>query len=91
MAVKIRLTRMGRHKDPFYRIVVSDSRTARDGICIEQIGHFDPSKKEGGVFLKEELALKWLQNGAIPTESVRHMLSDAGILAKFHALKTAKK
>ena len=66
MSVKIRLTRIGRHKDPFYRIVTADSRFARDGRYIEQIGTFDPNLKENAADINEELALKWLKLGAIP-------------------------
>ncbi len=87
MSVKLRFTRMGRHKDPFYRIVAADSRFARDGRYIEQIGTFDPSKKENGADINEELALKWLNLGAIPSDSVRSILSEKGIMTKFAASK----
>ena len=90
MSVKIRLTRAGRHKDPFYRIVAADSRFARDGRYIEQIGTFDPSKKEGGATIDEELALKWLNLGALPSDSVRTLLSEKGIMAKFAEGKVKK-
>lgn len=92
MAVKIRLTRIGRHKDPFYRIVAADSHYARDGRIIEQIGTYDPGLDEKeGVKIDEELALKWLKQGAIPTDSVRSMLSKKGILAKFAESKKKAK
>lgn len=91
MAVKIRLTRIGRHKDPFYRIVAADSRMSRDGRYIEQIGTYDPSAKENKAVIDEELALKWLNNGAEPTDSVRAMLSEKGIIAKFAASKVKGK
>ena len=64
--VKIRLARIGRHKDPFYRIVAADSRSSRDGRYIEQIGTFDPNLKENAADINEELALKWLNLGATP-------------------------
>ncbi len=82
MSVKIRLTRMGRHKDPFYRIVAADSRYARDGRYIEQIGTYDPSAKGEKATVNEEAALRWLKEGAIPSDSVRSILSDKGIIAK---------
>lgn len=93
MSVKIRLTRIGRHKDAYYRIVAADSRMSRDGRYIEQIGTFDPADdKTGGsiVTIDEELALKWLSLGATPTPSVRTMLTEKGILAKFAEKKAAK-
>ncbi len=88
MAVKIRLTRIGRHKDPFYRIVAADSRFARDGRYIEQIGTYDPAK--GAADINEELALKWLNAGALPSDTVRNMLAKKGITAKFAASKAKK-
>lgn len=83
MSVKIRLTRIGRHKDPFYRIVAADSRSSRDGRYIEQIGTYDPSIGEEKADIKEELALKWLAKGATPSDSVRAMFNRKGILDKF--------
>ena len=71
MAVKLRLTRMGAKKAPFYRIVATDSRKARDGQYIEQIGYYDPTKEPAVVKIDAELAKKWLDNGAQPTETVR--------------------
>ena len=90
MAVKIRLTRIGRHKDPFFRIVAADSRYARDGRYIEQIGYLDPVKGVENAVIDEELALKWLEKGATPSDSVRTILSQRGIIAK-HAEAKAKK
>lgn len=87
MSVKIRLTRIGRHKDPFYRIVVADSRSPRDGRYIEQIGTFNPDLGEDKAEINEELALKWLKNGATPSDSVRAMFNRKGIMAKFAASK----
>ncbi|MCQ2771769.1 MAG: 30S ribosomal protein S16 [Bacilli bacterium] len=90
MSVKIRLTRIGRHKDPFFRVVASDSRVARDGGCIEQIGTYDPAQGVENADINEELALKWLNAGAIPSDSVRAMLSSKGIMAKYAAAKGKK-
>ena len=90
MAVKIRLTRIGRHKDPFYRIVAADSRFARDGRYIEQIGYFDPDKGIENAVIDEELAAKWLKLGATPSDTVKSMLSRKGLLAKLNG-QTAPK
>ena len=79
MAVKIRLRRMGQKKAPFYRIVVSDSRAPRDGRFIEEIGTYDPTKNPTEYHVDEELAKKWLNNGAQPTETVARILKSAGI------------
>ena len=79
MAVKIRLRRMGQKKAPFYRIVVADSRSPRDGKCIEEIGTYDPNLEPSAVTVNEELAKKWLANGAQPTETVAKLLKQAGI------------
>ena len=91
MSVKIRLTRIGRHKDPIYRIVAADSRFARDGRIIEQIGTYDPKIGEEKAIIDEALALKWLGAGAIPSDSVRAMFSKKGIMAKFAENKKAAK
>ncbi len=90
MSVKIRLTRIGRHKDPFFRIVAADSRSPRDGRIIEQIGTYDPALGVSAANIDEEKALKWLRSGAIPSDSVRAMLSDKGIMQKFAAEKVKK-
>lgn len=79
MSVKIRLTRMGRHSDPFYRIVAADSRSARDGRYIEQIGLYDPHKGLEGAVIDEALAKKWLDAGAIPSDSIRAMFAKKGL------------
>lgn len=79
--VKIRLTRMGRTHLPFYRIIAIDSRSRRDGKTIELLGTYEPFK--GVATLKEEEILKWLNNGAQPTDTVRNILSNAGIIEKF--------
>jgi small subunit ribosomal protein S16 len=80
MAVKIRLKRMGQKKAPFYRIVVSDSRTPRDGRFIEEIGTYDPTKNPSAFNVNEEAAKKWLANGAQPTDTVGKIFKHAGIL-----------
>ena len=90
MAVKIRLTRIGRHKDPFFRIVAADSRYARDGRYIEQIGYFDPEKGVENAVIDEALALKWLDLGATPSDTVKAVLSRKGIIAKHAAAKAPK-
>ena len=77
--VKIRLRRLGAKKAPFYRIVVADSRYPRDGRFIEEIGTYDPSTDPSTFKINEELAKKWLQNGAQPTEQVAKLFKVAGI------------
>lgn len=79
MAVKIRLRRMGQKKAPFYRIVVADSRSPRDGRFIEEIGYYDPTKEPSEIRVDEEAAKKWLANGAQPTQTVEKILKNAGI------------
>ena len=84
MAVKMRLKRMGAKKAPFYRIVVADSRSPRDGKFIENIGTYNPLLKPAEIKVNEELALAWLKKGAIPTDTVKNLLSQVGIMKKFH-------
>lgn len=79
MAVKIRLKRIGKKKHPFYRIVVADSRTSRNGKSIEEIGTYDPMKDPSEFHVDEEAAKKWLANGAQPTETVAKILKASGI------------
>ncbi|HIT05151.1 MAG TPA: 30S ribosomal protein S16 [Candidatus Scybalocola faecipullorum] len=79
MAVKIRLKRLGKKKAPFYRIIVADSRSPRDGRFIEEIGTYDPSTEPSTVKVDEELAKKWLANGAQPTETVAKLFKAAGV------------
>ena len=79
MAVKIRLRRMGQKKAPFYRIVVADSRSPRDGTFIDEIGYYDPTKEPSEIRVDEEAAKKWLANGAQPTQTVEKILKTAGI------------
>ena len=87
MAVKIRLTRMGQKKKPYYRIVVADSRSPRDGRIIESIGTYNPVSAEKEVKIEEEKAVQWLQNGAKPTEVVNKLFKENGILDKFEQSK----
>ena len=79
MAVKIRLRRMGQKKAPYYRIVVADSRSPRDGRFIDEIGTYDPMKQPSAYSVDEEAAKKWLANGAQPTEVVGKIFKLAGI------------
>jgi small subunit ribosomal protein S16 len=91
MAVKIRLKRMGAKKSPFYRIVAADSRMPRDGRFIEQLGTYDPRQDPAVVTVKEEEVLKWLNQGAQVSDTVRNILSKQGIMKKFAEEKAAKK
>lgn len=90
MAVKIRLKRMGAKKAPFYRVVVADSRSPRDGAFIEKIGTYNPLTNPAEIKVDEELTLKWLNNGAVPTDTVRNLLSKTGVMKKFHDQKQGK-
>ena len=90
MAVKIRLTRMGSKKRPSYRIVATDSRSPRDGKYLELIGHYNPITEPAEIKINEEIALKWLRNGAITTDTARDLLSKTGIMKKFHEEKQGK-
>jgi len=90
MAVKIRLKRVGRHHLAQYRIVVADSHSPRDGRFIEELGTYEPKRQPAKVTLNNELALAWLEKGAQPTDTVRSLLSDAGVLAKLHEKKYSK-
>jgi len=90
MAVKIRLKRMGSKRNPFYRIVVADSRSPRDGRLIEQIGTYSPASESVVVKIDEEKALKWMSNGAQPSDTVRNLFSNEGIMQKFHDAKNQK-
>ena len=78
--VKICLRRMGAKKAPFYRVVVADSRFARDGRFIEEIGYYDPTKEPSVVKIDAEKAKQWLDNGAQPTDTVREILKKAAVL-----------
>ncbi|MCG9126107.1 30S ribosomal protein S16 [Candidatus Poribacteria bacterium] len=83
MAVKIRLQRHGRKKRPFYRLVAADVRASRDGVFLERLGHYNPLTDPADVVIDEEKALKWLRNGAQPTDTAKRLLSQSGIWKKF--------
>ena len=78
--VKIRLKRMGMKKNPFYRIVIADERSPRDGRFIEEIGYYDPMKKPADIKVNNEKAVEWMKNGAQPTETVRILLKKSGAI-----------
>ena len=80
MAVKMRLTRMGDKKSPFYRIVVVDSRVARDGMYIDKVGHYNPTVNPAEVVIDADKAKDWLAKGVQPTETVKSLLVNAGVL-----------
>ena len=80
MAVKIRLKRMGMKKHPFYRIVVADGRSPRDGRFIEEIGYYDPMKQPAEIKVNNEKAVEWMKNGAQPTDTVRILLKKSGAI-----------
>ena len=90
MAVKIRLKRMGAKKAPFYRIVVADSRSPRDGRIIESIGFYDSTVQPATVKIDEEKALSWMAKGAQPTDTVKSLFSKDGIIAKYAEAKAKK-
>ena len=83
MAVKIRLSRQGKKKAPFYRLVVADSRSPRDGKFIELIGTYNPMTEPAAVTINEERALHWLKEGALPSDTARGLLKKQGIWDKF--------
>jgi len=85
--VKIRLRRTGKKKMPSYRVVIADSRSPRDGAFIETIGHYSPLTEPPTIVIDEEKALKWLKQGAQPTETVVRLLNTLGIMEKFKASK----
>ena len=93
MSVKLRLTRRGRKNAPFYRLVVADSRSARDGRFIDTLGVYHPLNKDAAAQIRidEEKVLKWLHDGAIPSDTVRSLLRRQGIMKKFHEAKLALK
>lgn len=96
MAVKIRLTRMGDKKSPFYRVVVADSRSPRDGRFIDIVGTYNPKAEPAEIKIDAEKAAKWIANGAQPTDTVRALLVSANVLeakampAKTNAVKKKK-
>ena len=91
MSVKIRLKRMGSKRNPFYRIVVADSRSPRDGRFIETVGTYNPVADPAQVTIKEDLVLDWLSKGAQPSDTVRNILSKEGVMKKHHEAKFTKK
>ncbi len=88
--VKIRLNRMGAKRQPFYRIVVADSRSPRDGRFIEIVGNYDPTKDPAIINVDEEKVMAWIKNGAQPTDTVRSLLSKQGIMKKIHQERKSK-
>ncbi len=90
MAVKLRLKRMGAKQRPFYRIVAADSRSPRDGRFIEVVGTYNPIPENYEVKIDEEKAMYWLNNGAIPTDTVKAIFSKQGIMKKFAESKAKK-
>ena len=91
MSVKIRLARFGRKKAPYYRLVVADSHAPRDGRFIEVLGHYQPLRAETKMEINEERALRWLGEGAIPSDTVRSLFRQKGILKKFHEMRLQMK
>lgn len=87
MALKIRLKRMGMKKAPFYRFVVAEATSPRDGRFVEELGYYNPTKNPAIVQIEEEKALKWLANGATPTDTVRSLFSKQGIMKKYDESK----
>lgn len=90
MAVKMRLTRLGDKKSPFYRIVVADSRTARDGGYIDKVGHYNPLTNPAEIVIDKEKATDWLKKGVQPTDTVKNILVNEGVLPKPTKLSPAK-
>ena len=90
MAVKIRLKRMGAKKAPFYRIVVADSRSPRDGKVIEQVGTYNPCANPAEIKVDADLTIEWFKKGAIPTDTVKNILSKAGVMEKYHNMRQGK-
>ncbi len=88
MAVKLRLKRMGAKQRPFYRIVAADARSPRDGRFLEVVGTYNPITNPAEIKIDEEKAMYWLHNGAIPTETVRNILSKEGIMKKYAESKS---
>lgn len=84
MSVKIRLRRMGGKRDAFYRLVVADSRKPRDGRFIEELGYYNPTTEPATVKINEDRAIKWLKDGALPSDTVKSLLKKEGIMAKFY-------
>ncbi len=90
MSVKIRMRRMGSKRKPFYRIVVADSRMPRDGRFIEEVGYYNPLTNPDEVKLEEDKIFEWLEKGAQPSDTVRSLLSKAGLMTRSHDAKYGK-
>ncbi len=90
MAVKLRLKRMGSKQKPFYRIVAADSRFPRDGRFIETVGTYNPVANPAEIKIDKEVVIKWLNNGAQPTDTVKALLKNEGILKEFASSKKGK-
>ena len=90
MSVKIRIRRMGSKRKPFYRIVVADSRMPRDGRFIEEVGYYNPLTNSDEVKLEEDKIFEWLEKGAQPSDTVRSLLSKAGLMTRYHDAKYGK-
>ena len=90
MSVKIRMRRMGSKRKPFYRIVVADSRMPRDGRFIEEVGYYNPLTNSDEVKLEEDKIFEWLEKGAQPSDTVRSLLSKAGLMTRYHDGKYGK-
>ena len=90
MSVKIRMRRMGAKRKPFYRIVVADSRAPRDGRFIEEVGYYNPVSQPKELKLDEDKIFEWLKKGAQPSDTVRSLLTGAGLMAKLHDEKYNK-
>lgn len=91
MPLKIRLQRQGKKKQPFYHIVVADSRSPRDGRYVERLGTYDPKYDHEGVIINSEKTLEWIEKGATPSDTCRNILSDKGIMLKKHLRRGVKK
>ncbi len=90
MAVKLRLQRFGTKKRPFYRLVAAESYLKRDGRYLEIVGTYDPRQNPTAIDIDEDLALKWLNKGATPTDTVKNILSKQGIMAKYRQDKNSQ-
>ena len=90
MSVKIRMRRMGSKRKPFYRIVVADSRMPRDGRFIEEVGYYNPLTNSDEVKLEEDKIFEWPEKGAQPSDTVRSLLSKAGLMTRYHDAKYGK-
>ena len=90
MAVKMRLTRMGDKKSPFYRVVITDSRNARDGAYIDKVGYYNPTSQPAEVVFDEAKTKDWLAKGVQPTDTVKNLLVNKGILPKPTKLSPSK-